>query len=87
MHSPLATSHSCPIAIRTLIYTANAIGSLKRSLCKVIKTKAVFPNEDSVLKLTNLAIATSPCDRPAPSRIGRLHSHISLSYFPNRFTP
>ena len=45
-----------PMAIRKVIYTTNAIESLNRSLRKVIKTKAVFPNEDSVLKLMYLAM-------------------------------
>ena len=34
-----------PMEIRRVIYTTNAIESLNRSLRKVIKTKAVFPNE------------------------------------------
>jgi putative transposase len=42
--------------IRTVIYTTNAIESLNRSLRKVIKTKAVFPDEESVIKLMFLAM-------------------------------
>jgi transposase-like protein len=42
--------------IRKVIYTINAIESLNRSLRKVIKTKAVFPDEDSVFKLMYLAL-------------------------------
>ena len=33
-----------PMAIRKVIYTTNAIESLNRSLRKVVKTKAVFPD-------------------------------------------
>ena len=40
-----------PMDIRKAIYTTNAIESLNRSLRKVIKTKAVFPDEESVFKL------------------------------------
>jgi transposase-like protein len=39
-----------------VIYTTNAIESLNRSLRKVIKTKAVFPDEESVFKLMYLAL-------------------------------
>jgi putative transposase len=45
-----------PMDIRRAIYTTNAIESLNRSLRKVIKTKAVFPDEDSVFKLMYLAM-------------------------------
>ena len=46
----------CPMEIRRVIYTTNAIESVNRSLRKVIKTKAVFPDEDSVFKLMYLAM-------------------------------
>ena len=42
--------------IRRVIYTTNAIESLNRSLRKVVKTKAVFPDEASVFKLMYLAM-------------------------------
>jgi len=45
-----------PMEIRKVIYTTNAIESLNRSLRKVIKTKAVFPDEESVFKLMYLAM-------------------------------
>jgi putative transposase len=45
-----------PMDIRRVIYTTNAIESLNRSLRKVIKTKAVFPDEESVFKLMYLAM-------------------------------
>lgn len=51
-----------PMEIRKVIYTTNAIESLNRSLRKVIKTKAVFPDEESVFKLMYLALAG---DNPA----------------------
>jgi putative transposase len=45
-----------PMDIRRVIYTTNTIESLNRSLRKVIKTKAVFPDEESVFKLMYLAM-------------------------------
>ena len=45
-----------PMAIRRVIYTTNAIESLNRSFRKIIKTKAVFPDEESVFKLLYLSI-------------------------------
>jgi len=45
-----------PADIRKAIYTTNAIESINRSARKVIKTKGVFPSEDSVLKIFYLAL-------------------------------
>jgi len=45
-----------PPAIRKVIYTTNAIESLNYSLRKVLKTKGVFPNDDSIKKILYLAI-------------------------------
>ena len=45
-----------PVAIRRVIYTTNAIESLNRSFRKIIKTKAVFPDEESVFKLLYLSM-------------------------------
>jgi putative transposase len=45
-----------PEDIRKAIYTTNVIESINRSARKVIKTKGVFPSEDSVLKILYLAL-------------------------------
>ena len=45
-----------PMAIRRVIYTTNAIESLNRSFRKIIKTRAVFPDEESVFKLLYLSM-------------------------------
>lgn len=45
-----------PPAIRTMIYTTNAVESLNRSLRKVIKTRGSFPSDEAALKLLYLAI-------------------------------
>jgi putative transposase len=42
--------------IRKVVYTTNAVESLNRSLRKVIKTRAAFPNEEAALKLLYLAL-------------------------------
>ena len=40
-----------PMDIQRVIYNTNAIESVNRFLRKVIKTKAVFPDEESVFKI------------------------------------
>ena len=52
----LITLFAYPEEIRKAIYTTNAIESLNNSLRKVIKTKSVFPNDMSVMKIMYLAI-------------------------------
>ena len=47
-----------PMEIRRVIHTTNAIESINRSLRKVIKTKAVFPSEETVFRLMYLAMNT-----------------------------
>ena len=75
-----------PRAIRKVIYTTNAIESLNRSLRKVIKTKAVFPDENSVLKLMYLAMnnISKRWTRPIKDWKAAL-SHFAI-LFPERFT-
>ena len=75
-----------PMAIRKVIYTTNAIESLNRSLRKVIKTKAVFPNEESVLKLMYLAMRniSKRWTRPVKNWKAAL-SHFAI-LFPERFS-
>jgi putative transposase len=74
-----------PMDIRRVIYTTNAIESLNRSLRKVIKTKAVFPDEDSVLKLMYLAMnnIAKRWSRPIKNWKAAL-SHFAI-LFPGRF--
>ena len=45
-----------PPEIRKAIYTTNAIESLNYSLRKIIKNRAVFPNDEAVTKLLYLAL-------------------------------
>lgn len=74
-----------PMDIRKAIYTTNAIESLNRSLRKVIKTKAVFLDEESVFKLMYLVMnnITKRWTRPIKSWRAAL-SHFAI-LFPERF--
>ncbi len=45
-----------PDEIRRAVYTTNAIESLNMSLRKVIKTRALFPNDEAAFKLLYLAL-------------------------------
>ncbi len=69
-----------------MIYTTNAIESLNRSLRKVIKTKAVFPDEASVFKLVYLAMnnIAKKWNRPIKDWRAAL-SHFAI-LFPERFS-
>jgi putative transposase len=42
--------------IRRAVYTTNAIESLNFSLRKIIKNRALFPNDEAVLKILYLAL-------------------------------
>ncbi|ESA35119.1 transposase mutator type, partial [Leptolyngbya sp. Heron Island J] len=75
-----------PMEIRRVIYTTNAIESLNRSLRKVIKTKAVFPDEDAVCRLMYLAMnnIAKKWNRPIKNWRAAL-SHFAI-LFPERFS-
>jgi len=46
-----------PAEIRKVIYTTNAVESLKMSLRKIIKTRGSFPNEESAVRLMWMALS------------------------------
>ena len=52
----LSTYFKFPQELRRLIYTTNAIEGFNRQLRKVTKAKAVFPTDDSLLKMLYLAM-------------------------------
>ena len=52
----LSTYFKYPQEIRRLIYTTNTIEGFNRQLRKVTKSKAVFPTDDSLLKMLYLAM-------------------------------
>jgi putative transposase len=51
-----------------VIYTTNAIESVKHSLIKVLTPKGTFPDEDSVFKLLYLALNNIAEKRTMPIR-------------------
>lgn len=51
----LAAYFKYPQEIRTIIYTTNVIENFNRQLRKVTKNKAVFPNDEALLKMLYLA--------------------------------
>lgn len=51
----LSTYFKYPEEIRKIIYTTNTVEGFNRQLRKVTKSKAVFPNDDSLLKMLYLA--------------------------------
>lgn len=52
----LSTYFKYPQEVRRLIYTTNAIEGFNRQLRKVTKAKAVFPTDDSLLKMLYFAM-------------------------------
>jgi transposase-like protein len=52
----LSTFFTFPNNIRKIIYTTNVIESLNSQFRKVTKTKLIFPNDDSLLKMLYLAV-------------------------------
>lgn len=51
----LSTFYAYPAPLRKIIYTTNIIEGLHRQFRKVTKSKAVFPNDDSLKKMLYLA--------------------------------
>ena len=47
---------NCPRSIRKLLHTTNSIEALNRGVRKVIKTRTMFPHEESAKKLIYLAL-------------------------------
>ncbi|ADL51794.1 IS256 family transposase [Clostridium cellulovorans] len=52
----LSTFFAFPQNIRKIIYTTNVIESLNSQFRKVTKTKLIFPNDESLLKMLYLAV-------------------------------
>lgn len=52
----IKTFFKFPEEIRRIIYTTNAVESLHRQFRKTTKTKAVFPSDDSLLKMLFLTV-------------------------------
>ena len=52
----LSTFFDFPGNIRKIIYTTNVIESLNSQFRKITKTKLIFPNDDSLMKMLYLAV-------------------------------
>jgi putative transposase len=76
----LATFYQYPQEIRRLIYTTNPIEGLNRAIRKVTKTRSVFPNEDSLLKLTYLAIADHEKHSAKIRNWGTIFSQLNIRF-------
>lgn len=66
----IATFFKYPLEIRGLIYTTNPIESMNRSIKKITKNKAVFPNEQSVFEVVYLALQELEKNGPLVSGLG-----------------
>ena len=80
----LSTYFKYPEAVRRLIYTTNAIEGFNRQLRKVTKSKAVFPSDDSLLKM--LYLATMDITKKWTGHRqdwGQIHSQLEI-YFEER---
>jgi transposase-like protein len=82
----LSTFFAYSPEIRRLIYTTNVIESFHRQLRKVTKGKALFPSDDSLLKM--LYLVTCDVERKWTMRLphwGQILAQLSV-YFPERMT-
>jgi transposase-like protein len=57
-----------PPAIRRIIYTTHAIGSLNARLHKILETRGHFPSDDAASKLIRLALRNLTADWGRPAR-------------------
>ena len=74
-----------PEFIRKAIYTTNAIESLNHSLRKILKTKSVFPNDQSAFKLLYLGLKNISKRWTMPIRNwGQALNQFAI-FYPDRF--
>ena len=71
--------------IRKIIYTTNTVEGFNRQLRKVTKSKAVFPNEDALLKLIWLAAQNILKKWTSPLQNWALTAQQLYIHFPKRF--
>ncbi len=77
---------SYPADIRKVIYTTNAIESLNMSLRKVIKTKRIFPSDESALKQLYLALKNISKKWTAPIRDWKAAMNYFIILFEERLS-
>ena len=51
--------------MRRVIYTTNAVESVQRQLRKITKNKAVFPTDESLVKMLFIAVRDGPKNGPS----------------------
>jgi putative transposase len=71
--------------IRRIIYTTNTVEGFNRQIRKITKSKAVFPNEDAVLKLIWLAAQNILKKWTSPLPKWALTAQQLYIHFPDRF--
>ena len=71
--------------IRRIIYTTNTVEGFNRQIRKITKSKAVFPNEDAVLKLVWLAAQNIQKKWTSPLPKWALTAQQLYIHFPDRF--
>lgn len=77
----IKTFFAFPEQIRSLIYTTNAVESVHRQLRKVTKSKAVFPTDESLVKMLFLAIRDISKKWTMPIQEWKtIISHLSIVY-------
>ena len=62
-----------PAEIRKVIYTTNSIESVKCQIRKIIKSKEVFPNDESTKKIIFLALKMYQKNGRCQLKIGLLY--------------
>jgi len=77
----LSTYFKYPQEVRTLIYTTNLIEGFNRQMRKVTKSKAVFPTDDSLMKMLYLAMMDVTKKWTQSRRDwGKIHSQLEIFF-------
>lgn len=77
----LKTFFAFPEQIRRVIYTTNAVESVHRQLRKVTKNKAIFPTDESLIKMLFLAVRDVSKKWTMPLHGWKtIISHLSIAY-------
>ena len=88
MHWPnLITIFSYPEDIRKVIYTTNAIESLNSVIRKSVKTRKVFPNDNSAMKVIYLAVDAASKKWSMPIRDWKPALNRFMIEFEEQLTP
>ena len=83
----LITIFDYPDDIRKAIYTTNAIESLNSVIRKSVKTRKLFPNDDSAMKVIYLAIRAASKKWTMPIRDWKQAMNRFMIEFEEQLTP